>query len=278
MTRRRLLYGGCGALACIFLILAFTVILVPSREIEGVIIRRLAAEGYTFHSSGFGKTFPLGIAAGGVTLADRRGVLLRLDRLRARIAIIPLLTGKGVVLFDGALGPGRIAGTAERDGATHIEARDIRLDDIPFFRTVADAQVKGILAADATFRGTGPRATGEIRLEVNGADVRSVKLGGTPIPDATYDRVRGKVRIGNGRATLDSVALQGEGIYIRLAGGFPLAAPLGASPLDLTLELMPQPAFLNRQRVIFALMTKYLVTPGQYRLPIRGTLDKPLLP
>lgn len=278
MTPNRPLRWGAAIVAGILMTLAFTVILVPSRELEGVVARLLARQGYTFRAERFGKAFPLGIGARGVTIATDRGPVLRFDRITARLPLLPLLTGKVVVTVDATVGQGRISGTyLLRGGKGTFGARDVRLEDIPFFKTVAGAEMKGLLTVDASFAGTGPRTTGELRLEVKGADVRGVAIGGTPLPDAAYDTVRGMVRMGSGRATLDSFTLQGTDLYVRLKGDAPLATPPGASPLSLTLELMPQPAFLDRQKLIFALLAKYLVTPGHYQLPVRGTLAKPLL-
>lgn len=279
MTRRSLLRWGAATFAGILLTLAFTVLLVPSREIEGVVERLLAREGYTFHAEKFGKAFPLGISARGVTIGTDRGAVLRLDRVTARPALLPLLTGKVTVVGNATIGAGRIsfAYPLRSGGKGSIKAREVRLEDIPFFRTTAGADVKGMLTVDASFAETGRQASGELRMEVKDAGVRGVKIGGIPLPDADYDSIRGMVHTASGRTALDSFSLQGKEIYIRLKGNIPLATPFGASRLNLTLELMPQPAFMDRQKLVFALLGKYMVTPGHYQLPVRGTLAKPLL-
>lgn len=279
MTRRRLLLAAAGTVAGIFLTLVFTLILVPSREIGGLVARGFERQGYTFQAARFGKAFPLGVSAKGVQIAGERGTLLRLDRASVRLSLLPLLTGQLVCAFDGQVGSGRISGeySLRKNGKGSLEVRGVRLEDVPFFKTVAGAEAKGIMSVDASLRGTPPQTSGELRLEVKGAELRGVKIAETPLPDASYETVRGMVRIASARAVLESFALQGEGIYIRLKGDFPLSKPLGASPLNLTLELMPQPAFLDRQKLVFMLLAKYLVTPGHYQLPIRGTLAKPIL-
>ena len=76
---------------------------------------------------------------------------------------------------------------------------------------------------------------------------------------------------------LESFTFQGEGLYARLKGYFPQATPLGDAPLNLSLELMPKPEFLEKQKFVFLLLNKYLTTPGHYDIPVRGTLAKPLL-
>jgi type II secretion system protein N len=57
----------------------------------------------------------------------------------------------------------------------------------------------------------------------------------------------------------------------------PVTTPLGDAPLNLTLELMPKPAFLERQKFVFLLLAKYLISPGNYRIPINGTLARPAI-
>jgi hypothetical protein len=40
---------------------------------------------------------------------------------------------------------------------------------------------------------------------------------------------------------------------------------------------MPKPEFLEGQKFVFLLLTKYLTTPGHYQIPVRGTLAKPVI-
>jgi hypothetical protein len=40
---------------------------------------------------------------------------------------------------------------------------------------------------------------------------------------------------------------------------------------------MPKPGFLESQKFVFLLLTKYLTTPGHYQIPVRGTLAKPVI-
>lgn len=279
MNHRRILLAAGGIVAAVALTLAFTLLLIPSREIEGVVTRLLARDGYTFRAARFGKAFPLGVSARGVTVAGARGELLRLDRATVRLSLLPLLAGRVRVSFAGEIGPGRIGGEASLRGSgpTRATITGVRLEDIPFFRSVTGADAKGLLTAALSLRGSGPAAAGELKLEVAGADLRGMKIGETPLPDAPYDTIRGMLRLGGRRATIDSFTLQGRELYVRLKGEFPLTDPVGTAPLNLTLELMPKPELLDRQKLVFALLTRYLVTPGHYQLPIRGTLAKPLL-
>jgi hypothetical protein len=38
---------------------------------------------------------------------------------------------------------------------------------------------------------------------------------------------------------------------------------------------MPKPEFIDKQKLVFLLLAKFMASPGVYRVPIRGTLLKP---
>jgi type II secretion system protein N len=85
------------------------------------------------------------------------------------------------------------------------------------------------------------------------------------------------IRVTDGNIRLESFTLQGEGIYMRISGDIPGGANAVNAPLNLVLEIMPNPDFLERQKLVFLLLTKFMVSPGNYRVPIRGTLLKPVI-
>jgi hypothetical protein len=43
----------------------------------------------------------------------------------------------------------------------------------------------------------------------------------------------------------------------------------------MALEIMPKPDFMEKQRLIFMMLIKFMVSPGVYKIPIRGTLLRP---
>lgn len=278
MILRRISLIAGSILAFFLFFLLLSVILVPASELEALAGRALAREGYTFSSASFGKAFPLGIKAHGVEIGDSRGALLRLDEASVKLRLLPLLAGRVSFPCRVRVGVGEITGevSPQRNGETRLDIRGVRLEDLPFFAT-AGAQAKGELRGEGIFRGQGAAAQGEARLEAKGVELAGVKIGGVPLPDATYETVRGAVKLSNGKAVLESVTFQGEGIFARLSGDFPITTPPGAAPLNLTLELMPKPEFLARQQSVFLLLVKYQDTPGHYRIPIRGTLARPVM-
>jgi type II secretion system protein N len=275
--KRPFLILGAGIPAAILCFVALTMIFIPERELQGVFARALAREGYTLQTRSFGLALPLGIKGSGVEIGTDKGPVIRLDHLSVRLRILPLFLGKVVFGYHGAIGKGGIDGEFSPlgKGGLKLDIAEVRLEDIPFFQTVAGAQVKGEMRAQGAIRGKQTGLTGEFQLAVKDVQLQGIKLGEMPLPDASYRNVQGMLRMGGGRANLESLTLDGEGLYTRLKGDFPLTTPLGAAPLNLTLELMPRPEFLEKQKYIFLLLLKYQTSPGHYQLPVRGTLGKP---
>jgi len=270
---------AAGIPVSLLLLVIFVIIFVPSTEVEKVVAGAFARAGYTFRAAEFGKALPIGIKTRNMEIGDERGTLLHADTASVRLRLLPLFTGKVSFSCRAAIGKGEIKGDFSpiSGGETHIEISHLRLEDIPFFQTATGAGVKGDLQAHGSISGKGKSARGEAQLEVKNLELAGVKISEMPLPDASYENVRGALKVTNGKADLESFTFQGEGIYVRLKGDFPVTTPPGAAPLNLTLELMPKPDFLEKQKFVFLLLSKYLTSPGAYQIPIRGTLAKPAI-
>jgi type II secretion system protein N len=274
LARTAVALGGIG----LFVIL--TVLLVPADEFLRLANRLLEPEGYSLQAGRFGRAFPLGFSASRLELRSEKGPLLKAETLTVRLQFLPLFTGKLALALEARVGGGTVSGEAVFGRTTRqfrLAADNVLLEDIPFFSSVTGAQVKGLLGLKGGGELKGSSATGSLQLAVKGADLQGVKLGETPLPDASYQTVQGMLRFAGNRATLESFNLQGDSIFVRLKGDMPLSAPLAAAPLNLTLELMPKPEFLEKQKFVFLLLGKYLDTPGHYQIPVRGVLGKPLI-
>lgn len=267
------------AAAALLLFVSLTIGFIPNRAILEAINRGLAGQGLTLSATRFGKEFPLGIGGRGWTLSSEKGKLLTLEKVSLKLRLLPLLAGKLVFSLDAGSGSGRIAATASSagNGSFRLTITGLNLEQVPFFTTVTGTQAAGIINSQAEMRGLKGKGTGFIRLDAQGVELRGVKIGETPLPDATYQTVQGMVRISEGASTIESFTLQGTGLYARLKGDILPAGSLRTAPLNMTLELMPKPDFLDRQKFIFLLLAKYLDTPGHYQIPIKGTLGKPAL-
>lgn len=269
---RRQTTGGIILLVLLFPLLVL--LLIPSSQIQGLVERAVAQQGYTMTTGSFGTAFPLGVRGRDVVIADGRGALLKVDRITLRPAFLPLFTGVVAVIADVTLGPGNLTATwrSGKTGGISADIAGLRLEDIPFFKTVAGATVKGILRGEVRLTGLAPRLNGHIKLELKGAELSDLKIGEMPLPSASYDTVQGMLRVKEGRGRLESLTLEGSGLYARLSGEIPLSPD---APLNLALELMPKAELMEKQKFVFLILTKYLDSPGHYRVPIGGTLGKP---
>jgi type II secretion system protein N len=277
---RRLLITAAGAAAAIVLLAFLVYFFIPDRQLEGVVTRGAESAGLTFTAKKFGKSLlPVGITATGVSIGTGKGTLLTADTLKLRLRLLPLLLGKVEIGYRLQIGAGQVRGELfpRGNGKSTLAVQAVKLEDLPFFPLVTGAQVKGELNASGFLGSRQRSATGELQVEVKKADLRGIRIGETPLPDAAYDNVRGALKISGGKASLESLTLQGEGLYVRLKGDLPASSPLAAAPLNLTLELMPKPDFLEKQKFVFLLLTKYQSSPGHYQIPIRGTVGKPAI-
>jgi type II secretion system protein N len=270
----RILAGSAagGLLFCLL-----TVLFIPGSALLQAANGALSGYGLRLDAASFGKALPVGISGRGITLSAASGELLKLDRGRIALEILPLFAGRLSVAITAEVGAGRLDATLSlrRAPAARIELKNVRLEDIPFFRNAAGMKAAGILSGKVETTGLLARSKGYLQLEVQGAELSGIKLGEMPLPDASYRTVQGMIRINEGRAVIESFSLQGDDLYVRLKGGLPLVDPLPATQLDLTLELMPKPALLERQKLAFLLLLKFQDTPGHYRIPVKGTLGKP---
>lgn len=280
MNRIPIWLKRCAATVASLLMFCYlTIIFIPSTELQRLAERIVAPYGLTLTATSFGKAFPLGIHAKGVTLSNPAGNILTFDRISLQLNLAPLLAGRIIITCDAGIGAGTVVGELEitRKGRFDLSCSKVRLEAIPFFRTVAGAQAKGELRGKSELKGTGKSSGGYLQIEARDLDLRSIAISGTSLPDASYRTMQGMVRIAAGKAVIESATLQGDALYVRLSGNLPAGSSPSATPLNLKLELMPKPDFLESQKFVFLLLTKYMVTPGQYQLPIRGTLALPVL-
>lgn len=271
-----LLSAGCAASLVLFLVL--TILFVPIAEVKGVITRVLAREGYELRVDDFHKSFPLGISLRNAEVRDRRGLLLKLDTATVRLKLLPLFVG--IVSLDARarIGEGELSASFEpRTSTISLHSEGLRLQDVPLLQVATNANMQGKLFVDGSFTGRGNALQGDMRMEIKQAELRGIKVSGMPLPDASYDTIRGMFRASGGMGSLESLTFQGDGIYIRLKGTLAMTGPLPSAPLDLTIELMPKPDFLEKQKLVFLLLAKYQKSPGAYRIPVAGTLTSPAL-
>ncbi len=261
----------------VILFIILTALFIPAKSLLNAANRGLTQYGLKLEAISFGKLLPLGIKGTGVTLSSESGELLKVRTGRVSIELLPLLSGRLILSIGADIGSGSLVSSLSllRSPSTYLELKNVRLEDIPFFQSVAGMKAGGILSGKVEIAGLLAKAKGTVQLEVKGAELSGIKIGAMPLPDASYHTVQGLIKVAEGKGSIESFTLQGADLYIRLKGGLPLVDPLPATPLDLSLEIMPKPELLEKQKFVFLLLVKYQDTPGHYLIPVKGTLGKP---
>ena len=277
MVRPGLARGAALIIAWLFLFIVCVYLFFPIRRINTVIDRTLSTQGLSLTPAAH-KTILPGLAWDAALLSSRQGPLFRFDHVSARPLLLQLLTGRAVLGSEASLGAGRLNLEQRITGRQTVQlaADGLPLGEMPFFKTVLGAaRVGGSLWSEGRVT-RGPQGwSGELKLEISRLEFSGIRMGAFSLPDADKLNSKGMIRITNGKARLESLNLQGDGVFMRLSGEFPLGVSAEAAPLDLVLEIMPKPDFLEKQKLVFLLLVKFMASPGVYRVPIKGTLLKP---
>ena len=277
MMKAALLARRAGLLATVLvLFLLFCYLLFPTSRIDALIAQALSRQGLTL-APAVHKTLLPGLAWDNLLLSSEQGQLLQSDRLQVRALLLPLFAGRAVISGVATIGKGHLDIRYALNGkdALDLESDGISLADIPFFKSVLGAKAAGNLWSRGTLQRGAKGLSGDLKLEVKQLEFSGVKLGAFPLPDAANLKTQGMVRVSDGKARLESFTLEGDGIYMRLSGDLPSGANAAVTPLNMSMEIMPKPEFLEKQKLVFMLLAKFMTSPGVYTVPIRGTLLKP---
>lgn len=258
------------------LLVVFIYLFFPVAKLNSALNRFLAEQGLRLDPAASKALLP-GLVWEQPVLSSEQGELLRMERLSVGLDLTALLTGRIKLKSAGSIGSGSVRIILGMNGseALQMDSEGVELGNIPFFSSVLKARAAGRVWCQGGLQQTPKGLQGDIRLEVKQLAIRGAKLGAFALPDVSGLTTRGIVRFTGSNARLESFTLEGDGIYMRLSGNLPGGMNALNLPLELTLEIMPKPEFMESQKLIFMLLTKYMISPGNYRIPIRGNLLKP---
>jgi len=278
IKRSRLLKITGLSIAGLFLFFGLIYLFFPIGRINSLITQFLEDQGLGLSPAAH-KTVVPGLAWDNLLLSSPQGALVSCDKLAVRPLLGPLLMGRVMLSASGTVRDGRFDLKYGLNGkeAFSLESDGINLADIPFFKTVLTAKVGGNLWIKGAATRTPKGLNGELRFELKQLEFSGVKLGGFSLPDAANLRSQGMIRITDGKPRVESFTLQGQGLYMRISGEIPSGDNAVNAPINLMLEIMPKPDFMERQKLVFMLLAKFMISPGNYRIPIHGTLLKPAI-
>jgi type II secretion system protein N len=252
--------------------------MIPDSSFRHAVQVLLTPQGISIDAHRLGARFPLALTAENLTLGDSEGSWIKLDQCTIRLQLLPLLTGRVRCSIAAQVGKGNISGELtlypKKAQGGDIHAERLRLAEIPAITNRLGSQTEGLARFDLNVSRQKGIILGYTKLQIKDIRLKESQLGGFRLPDLAIPEARGLLKIQGQIITAENMALQGEGVYLRLTGSSPISV---TAPINLSLELLPTAEFFERQKSIFMFMFPYQISPGNYRLPIGGTLAHPLI-
>ena len=226
------------------------------------------------------KTVLPGLKWRNAEISSPKGVVVVCDDISLRLRLTPLLLGRVKLDVFAAIGNGRIDMTYSRDGGENVfnlKVSDLDLADITLLKTtLPEAEIIGKLNLDGALYNNAEESRGEFRVEIKKLGISETRLKALLPIETRNLHCQGVIHLDNEDIRLQGVSIQGDGLYARLSGTIRNNGDAaGNLPLDLALEIMPKSDYLKQQKIFFHLLSRFMVSAGYYRIPLRGTLLNP---
>ncbi len=273
MKSRFFLIGIPSLIAGILILPYLTLCLIPDSTLMEAFNSILSRQGLTVGVDHLGRSFPFGITATNLVISARESERIHLDSARISLRLLPLFSGKLALNSASTLKSATIRGsvTVWPDIQGQFVAENLNLSDVPMLASLTGGTVKGISRIDLSLKQNGNQAVeGVVKLHVRSLELRNTRISSLQLPDVTAPELRGLLKLKGQTITVDNLALEGNGIYIRLNGTVGLSA---GSPVNLKLELMPGTGFMKNHKALFLTMFPFQSSPGCFILPVTGTAD-----
>jgi type II secretion system protein N len=248
-------------------IVGFWLIAVPESYIEDRIETSLMAYNMTVETEGLRKGFFYNLKADRVIVRnhapdDSLRTLLILDNMHAKLDILSLLTVRPQLNFDCTVNHGRVSGSMRlpEQKTVSLNGTGISIDNLPVMN-VLNIQGDGILSLRMVLI----RGEGDVRFSIDNLSVRNAGFVNTVLPTDLFHAIKGAARVNNNRINIQSVAINGNGIYTRAKG------MLQERTLNMDMEVMLDASF-QPESLIRTMLAQYRISPGYYRIPIRYQL------
>ena len=213
--------------------------------------------------------------------------LLKVERVRARAALIPLIFGSKRISFELKIGKSEISGYARVGEETlwlELEVDDLNLAELPLIRErtglTIPSEIDGEVRLEINIQRP-VRSTGEITLKLN--DIRiagsSIKLGDMEmeLPDLTLAKgkeSRIKLSVGRGTATFENLKLAGGDLGLDLKVKVFLSSKFENYRLNLRGSFTASEKFGEALPFLF-IVDSQKQEDGSYPLSITGRITRP---
>lgn len=184
------------------------------------------------------------------------------DDIHCGIDLKSLFMLKPQIRFHGILQGGTVVGEVglRDNGSMRMTLDAIPVKGIPALESI-DIRGEGDLSGTLSFSND----KGEARFSVSPARLKNASIGGAFLPLEIFSDIKGAVTFGKGTISIQSLTLQGDGVYARVKGN-----AVGRQ-LNMEIEVMMDSSFQSAP-ILQTMIGQYQVSPGYFVIPLRTTL------
>jgi type II secretion system protein N len=191
------------------------------------------------------------------SIPNRQTLILTVQNVDITPDPLSFLTLNPRLNFSGEINGGAIQGTFTgmfQRAAIRINGGNIQVNGLPILETIG-------IYGDGTiaFNFKWENDKGEITFAIDHADLKRVPVGINPAPLQVFKRVKGVLALTD-TVTLNSLTMEGRGVYIRVKG------IIREHVFDGTMEVMMDSSF-DQFHLFQATLKQYHVSPGYYVIP-----------
>lgn len=248
--------------------------LIPAHLYESWLSETIRARsGFRVESASFATAFPFAFRFEGLKVFDAAGKeILRMDSLKAGLNPLGLFSGLRVDIEGDASG-GHVNGTA-RAGlfgtSLDMEARGVGFDALS---ALSSAGLKVGGSFDAVLAVKMENGCPKGSLKAQGVEFKDAELSfrGFPLPIGSVDEAGLSAEFFNCGVRLDGLWIESSDLSARIKGGIKIATPVSASPVEMTLELVPGEGMLGKEYLL-SFISPYKRSANFYSIPVNGTI------
>lgn len=240
--------------------LGIWLVAIPEHLIVELLEGALNEKGIKLKAEGFKKGLFCSFGAEKILVSNRRDApIVTIADLDVRLDWLSLLELTPRLNLNGRINNGRVygdIGLKGRENPVSIRGDNVHIKGLPFLERsgiIGD----GVLALN--FQSINNR--GELRFSINDAQFKSIHSTDTDyLPLHLFQRVKGVLIVKQATINVQSLTLEGRGVYIRIKGD------IGKNKPNMKVELMMDSSF-EWGPFLQGSLEQYKVSPGYYILP-----------
>jgi type II secretion system protein N len=247
---------------------------------EGRLKEVLARQGLMVSFDSFERTFPFGLKAENLELAEASNgsPVLRLDTAKARLELLSLLKGDPTVALRAAAGGGVITGELRpglKGALLDLTAGDVEFKEIPVLALAGINTGGSFSGTVSVYLSEGACPSGSVRLRGGHIKEDGVMLMGLKLPIGDIDSTGLNAEFRECKVVVEGLWLDGKEMSAKLSGEIFLRTPFETSPVKMTLEVTPR-GDLDEKAWMLSMMNSFRKSANYYSANIGGTIGRPV--